>query len=61
MRRYRERQRAGHLLVSVDIGPKETAVLNRLGYLEDRSLEDRERIGKAICALLSNITLDRDA
>lgn len=56
MKRYRQRQRGGRLFASIEFSPEETARLNRLGYLRDGELEDRDAIAAAVHILLSNIS-----
>jgi hypothetical protein len=55
MRRYRERQAAGDLMVTQRITPAETAKLFRHGYLGEHELEDRTAIAEAITALIADL------
>ena len=57
-RRYRVRQVASHLVVTVELTPAETAKLVRLEYIGPHELEDRKRVAEAIRALLVAIVLD---
>jgi hypothetical protein len=60
VRRWRARQAAGCLSVTVDIGQQETAVLYRLGYLREEELEQRDAIVRALHGLLGNIVAGDD-
>jgi len=55
IRRHRARQAAGHLSVTTDFTPAETAKLCRLRYLTECELEDRRPIAAAIHTLLAHI------
>jgi hypothetical protein len=55
MRRYRERQAAGDMMISQRITPAETAKLLRHGYLAEHELEDRQAISEAITALIADL------
>jgi hypothetical protein len=55
MRRYRERQAAGDIMVTHRITPAETAKLFRHGYLAEHELEDRAAISEAITALIADL------
>jgi 2,4-dienoyl-CoA reductase-like NADH-dependent reductase (Old Yellow Enzyme family) len=55
-RRYKLRQRAGVVMVTVGLSPDETAILRRQNCLTDDSqLEDRAAIADAIHKLLASI------
>jgi hypothetical protein len=56
--RYRRRQRAGRVVVMIELLPAETAKLCTLHYLSEGQLEDRRRIAEAIHALIANIVID---
>jgi hypothetical protein len=55
MRRYRQRQAAGDLVVTRRFTPAETAKLHRLGYLRECELEDRAAICEAVTALIADV------
>jgi hypothetical protein len=55
VRRHRQRQRDGRLVVTVELTPQMTDTLCRLRYLDTHELEDRARIAQAIRALLGSI------
>jgi hypothetical protein len=57
-RAYRQRQVAGSLMMTVELGPDDTAKLYWLGHLRDCELEDRRAIATAIRALLASIVMD---
>jgi hypothetical protein len=54
-RRYRKRQVAGVLVVSVVVTPEETAKLGRLHLLNERELENRRAIAEAMKGLLASV------
>jgi hypothetical protein len=56
--RYRWRQAAGRIVVTLELGPEETAKLHRLHYLQEFQLEDRRAIAGALRALLANILIE---
>jgi hypothetical protein len=45
-------------MVTVELGPEDTAKLYRLGHLRDCELEDRRAIAAATRALLASIVMD---
>jgi hypothetical protein len=53
--RYRRRQRAGEVMVTLSVSPEVTARLAQLGYLGEHELEDRAAIANAIVTLIANI------
>jgi hypothetical protein len=55
MRRYRQRQAAGDVVVTREFTPTETAKLHRLGYLREGELEDRVAIAEAIAAVIADL------
>jgi len=59
MRRYRERQAAGDVIVTQRITPAETTKLFRHGYLAEHELENREAIAEAITALIADLIDDK--
>jgi hypothetical protein len=54
MRRYRQRQAAGDVVVTRGFTQAETAKLCRLGYLFEHELEDRAAIAEAIAAVIAD-------
>jgi hypothetical protein len=58
MRRLRQREKAGTLMVTVALTPAHTVKLHRLQYLRDSELEDRRAIAAAIIALLDSIKIE---
>jgi hypothetical protein len=58
MRRHREREAAGHILVHIELSQAETEILRRLNLLGEHELEDRVRIGEAVHGLIASVILD---
>ena len=54
-RRYRERQRAGEIVVGVTLKPEAVDALHRAGLLKLHEVEDRSAIAQAIAAALGLI------
>jgi hypothetical protein len=55
MARLRQRERAGVLVVQIEITEADTAKLAALGLLTNDKLEDRRAVGAAILAALTAI------
>lgn len=51
-RRYRERQQAGLIVVSVEVAPEDLTALIEYGLLEPQNSADRSEVGEAIETLL---------
>jgi hypothetical protein len=55
MRRHRQRERNGVVVVTLAVTPEQTAKLAALHYLGESELENRKRIAAAIAAALDGI------